>query len=158
MRPYIIHILILTCLIILGSALFAMEAISPQSSGVLIKKFTFTKLYWLALLGYSVVSTFIVLAVGIFYKIRKRSFTKKAVILSHVIPVGLAWIFISFGFHDLIQDAWKNRRKDFKHTAKEAPHEQAEKKRHPIPATPLPRNLNYKSPGKPVEPDTLQNK
>ena len=153
MRPFVIHIIILTSLIILGIALFAMETLSIQNSGWLIKKFTFTKLYWLAFIGYSLVSSFIVLSVGLFHKIRKRSFTKKAVILSHVIPIGLLWIFISVGFHDLIQDAWKNRTKKFKHSPQQVQIEQTEKKRSPIPATPLTKSLKYKASDKPVEPD-----
>ena len=88
MRPFVIHILFLTVLTILGIALLAMEMLSPQNSGGLIKKFTFTKLYWLAFIGYSMVSTFIVLSVGLFHKIRKRTFTQKAAILCHVIPNG----------------------------------------------------------------------
>ncbi|UCD81494.1 MAG: hypothetical protein JSW26_08760 [Desulfobacterales bacterium] len=153
MRPFLIHIFILTSFIILGIALFTMEALSPQSSGWLIKKFTFTKLYWLAFIGYSLASTFIVLSVGLFHKIRKKTFTKKAVILSHVIPLGLLWIFISLGFHDLIQDSWKNRTKKFKHHPQQVQIEQTEKKRPPIPAAPLKKSLNYKASGKPVEPD-----
>jgi len=153
MRPFVIHIFILTALIILGIALFAMETLSTQTSGWLIKKFTFTKLYWLALIGYSLVSTIIVLSVGFIHKIRKKSFTKKAVILSHVIPIGLLWIFLSLGFHDLIQDAWKNRTKKFKPYPQQVQIEQTEKKRSPIPAAPLKKNLKYKASGKPVEPD-----
>jgi len=153
MRPFVIHIFILTSLIILGIALFAMETLSPQNSGGLIKRFTFTKLYWLAFIVYSLFSSFIVLSVGLFYRIRKRSFTKKAVILSHVIPIVLLWIFISLGLHDLIQDACKNRTKEFKHTPQQVQIEQTEKKRSPIPATPLRKNLKYKASGKPVEPD-----
>jgi hypothetical protein len=158
MRPFIMHLIILTGLIILGISLFTMEALSTQTSGWLIKKYTFTKLYWLGLIGYSLISTFIVLSVGFFYKIKKRSFTKKAVILSHVIPVGLAWIFISLGFHDLIQDAWKNTTNKFKHIPKQDQYEQTEKRRLPIPATPLLKNLPYKAPDKPVEPDKQKSK
>lgn len=153
MRPFIMHIIILTGLIILGITLLSMEALSPETSGSLIKKYTFTKLYWLGLSGYSLISTFIVLCVGVFYKIKKRFFTKKAVVLSHVIPLGLVWIFISLGFHDLLQNAWKNRIKDFKHIPKQVEYEQSEKKRSPIPATPLSKNLKYKTSDKPVEPD-----
>ena len=142
----------------MGIALFAMETLSTQNSGWLIKKFTFTKLYWLAFIGYSLISTFIVLSVGLFHKIRKRSFTKKAVILSHVIPIGLLWIFINLGFHDLIQDAWKNRTKKLKHDPQQVQIEQTEKKRFPIPATPFPKNLKYKTSDKPVEPDKQKSK
>lgn len=153
MRPFVIHIFILASLIILGIALFAMEMLTTQEGGWLIKKFTFTKLFWLAFIGYSLVSTFIVLSVGLFHKIRKRSFTKKTVILSHVIPIGLLWISISLGFHDLIQDAWKNRTKKFKHRPLPVQIEQGKKERIPIPPAPMTKILKYKAPGKPVEPD-----
>jgi hypothetical protein len=153
MRPSLIHSLILTCLIILGIALFAIEALSTQSSAWLIKKFTFTKLYWLAFIVYSLVSTFTVSSVALFYKIKKRSFTKKAVILSHIIPVGLLWIFISLGFHDFIQDACKSRTQKLRHNPQQVQIDETEKKRPPIPATPFSKSLKYKAPGGSVEPD-----
>ena len=158
MLPFIMHIIILTGLITLGIALLIMEALSTQTGGWLIKKFTFTKLYWLGFIVYSLISTFIVLSVGLFYKIKKRSFTKKAVILSHVIPVGLVWIFISFGLHDMIQDVWKNKTKEFKPIQKQIQYKQTNKERFPIPATPLPKKLEYKTSDKPVESDMQKRK
>jgi hypothetical protein len=130
-----------------------METLTTQSGGWLIKKFTFTKLYWLAFIGYSLGSTFIVLFVGLFHKIIKRSFTKLAVILSHIIPIALLWIFISLGFHDLIQDAWENRTKKMKHNPQQVQIEQTKKKRISTPLTPLTKISKYKGSGKPVESD-----
>ncbi len=104
MRPFTIHIYILIVLSLLGVVLFAGEAFSPESTGGLIKKYTFTKLYWLAWVGYAVASTVIVLCVRGVYVLRRRVFTRTAVILSHVIPVGLLWIAIDLGIHDYIQD------------------------------------------------------
>ena len=147
------HISILSCLIILGVVLLSMEALSTQTSGWLIKKYTFTKLYWFGFIGYSLISTVIVLSVGRFNKIKKRSFTIKAVILSHVILVGLAWIFIGLGLHDLIQDAWKKKNKELEHIPKQVQYEKIEKQRPPIAATPLSKHLKYKTSNKPIEPD-----
>lgn len=152
MRPFVVHILILTSLIALGVAIFTMEALTPNSGGLIIK-FTFTKLYWLAFIGYSIVSTFIVLSIGIFYKIKKEILTKKAVILSHVVPIGLLWIFISLGFHDLIEDAWNNMGTELKYSSEQAEIEQAENKSPPIPPAPSKQILKYDSSGTPVEPD-----
>ncbi|MBT8345813.1 MAG: hypothetical protein KJO26_14830 [Deltaproteobacteria bacterium] len=152
MRPFVIHILILTSLIALGIAIFIMEALI-SSGGGLIQKFAFTKLYWLAFIGYSIFSTFIVLSISIFHKIKKEVLTKKAVILSHVIPIGLLWVFISLGFHDLIEDAWNNRATKLKYSSEKAEIEQAENKRLPIPPAPSKQILKYDSPEKPVEPD-----
>ena len=158
MRPFVIHIIILSFLIILGIALFAMETVSIQNPGGLIKRFAFTKLYWLAFIVYSLISTFIVLSVCLFYKIKRLSLTKKAVILSHAIPIGLLWIFISLGFHDLIQDAWKNWTKKFKRNPQQVQIEQTKKERPPILSAPLEKNLIYKDSGKPVEPEKQMNK
>jgi len=130
-----------------------MEALSTQPSGWLIKKYTFTKLYWFGFAGYSLISTFIVLSVDFFNKIKKRHFTKKAVILSHVTLVGLVWIFISLGLHDSIQDAWKKKKIEFRHIPEQVQYEKIEKKRPPIPATPLPNHLKYKTSNQPIEPD-----
>ena len=154
MRPFFAHIGILSVLIMLGVALLAMEALSPQAIGGLIKKFTFSKLYWMGFILYSLISTVIVLGVGFFHKIKKKAFTAKAVILSHVIPIGLVWIFISFGFHDMIQDAWQNKTKPFRPIQKPIQDEQKERQRLPIPPTPLPKHLKYKTSDIPVEPDT----
>ena len=153
MRPSVIHVFILAFFMILGIVLFAMETFSPHNSGGLIKKFTFTKLYFVSFIVYSAVSTCIVLSVFLFHRIRKKSFTKKAVILSHVIPIGLLWICVSLGFHDLIQNAWKNRRQKFRHHPQQVQIERTEKKRPPIPAAPLKKHLKYKPSENAVEAD-----
>ena len=135
MRPFLVHILILTPLIILGIASFGIEAVETSYDRLGLR-YAFTIIYWFALIGYSLLSTFIVLLVGLFYKIKKRSFTKKAVILSHVILIGLLCIFVSLGFYDLIEDAWKNR-KNFKHISRQVQIKQTEKKPFPIPTAPV---------------------
>ncbi len=104
MRPFTFHILILVVLLVLGAVLFTGEALSPESSWGLIRRYTFTRLYFLALIGYAFISTFIVLCVRGFYGLRSKVFTRTAVILSHVIPVGLVWIAVELGIHDYIQN------------------------------------------------------
>ena len=137
----------------LGIALLAMEALIPGSGG-LIQKFTVTKLYWLAFIGYSLVSTCIVLSAGLFLKTKKAVLTKKAVILSHLIPVGLLWVFVSLGLHDSIEDAWNDRAEKKKHRLGQVQIEQAEMKKLPTPPAPSRQNLKYQSSARPVEPDT----
>ena len=153
MRPFVIHILILTVLIVAGIALFALESLSTQEGGGLIQKYTFTKLYGLAFIGYSLTSTLAMSVMGLFYKMSKRAFTKKAVVMSHFILVGLLWVFIRLGFHDLIQDAWENRTKTPGLNPQQVQIDETEKKRSPIPATPMRKRVKYKAPGGPVEPD-----
>ena len=152
MRPFVVHLLILTALMALGIALFAMEALTPRSGG-LIQKFTITTLYWFAFIGYSLVSTCIVLSVGLFLKIKQEALTQKAVVLSHLIPIGLLWIFISLGFHDLIEDKWDNRAQEPKHSPGRVQGEQTEKKRLPTPPAPSRKILQYDSSAQPVESD-----
>jgi len=153
MRPFVMHILVLAFFIVLGIALFAMETLSPHNSGGLIKKFAFTKLYFLVFSVYSLVSTCIVLFVGFFHRIRKKSFTKTAVIMSHVIPIGLVLVFVRLGLHDLIQDAWKDWITKSRHNPQQVQIEKSKKKRHPIPAAPVRKHLKYKPSERPVELD-----
>lgn len=64
MRPIVIHVIILAGFCVPGFTLLAMEALTPHSSGELIKQYTFTKLYWLGLGIYTLITTTIVLFVG----------------------------------------------------------------------------------------------
>ena len=155
MRPFVVHILILTPLIILGIASFAIEALDTSHKAHL--RYIFTICYWLALIGYSLVSTFIVLSVSLFYKIKKRSFTKIAVILSHVILIGVLYIFVSSGLYSLTANAWKNR--NFFDISQKVQIEQTERKPFPIPTAPVTEKFKYKTPGgMPVEPDKQKSK
>jgi len=156
MRPFVVHIFILTTLIILGIASFAIEAVETSYDRLGLR-YAFTIFYWFAFIGYSLFSTFIILSVCLFYKIKKKSFTKKAVILSHVILIGLLCIFVSSGFYDLIEDAWKNR--NFFDISQKVQIEQTERKPFPIPTAPVTEKFKYKTPsGKPVEPDKQKSK
>ena len=152
-----IHAIILAGLGLIGFTLLTMEALSPHSPGGLIREYTFTKLYWLGLGGYALISTLLVLLVGFYQKSRKRSLTGKAVMLAHVIQVGLAWAFISLGLHDLIQDAWSSKNKGLGATLDQAQHEGAAMKRPPIPVTPLSKSHQYKAADTVSEPEKQQN-
>lgn len=107
MGPLGLHLFIVAALVIPGVALFTMEMLSPTNNEWLMRRFFLTELFSLAFFGYSLGSTIIVISVGLFLQSRKRAFTKKAVILSHVILIGLLWSFFQLGFHDLLEDAWK---------------------------------------------------
>jgi len=87
-RPIVIHVINLAGLCILGFTLLAMEALSPHSSGGLIKQYTFTKLYWLGLCIYTLITTTIVLFVGVYKKIKNNTLAGSSVVLSHVIRSG----------------------------------------------------------------------
>lgn len=109
MKPFKTHILILTFLIMLGIVLLIVESLSEYDGGWLFDEYILTKLYFLVLVGYSLFSTLIVSLVWFFYKRKKKVLTRSAVILSHVIPVGMVWLFFSLGLHDLIQDTFKEK-------------------------------------------------
>lgn len=150
MRPFSLHLCILTVLLIPGVALFIMEALSSSAGGVIFSKYDATKLYWLGLIGYSVISTVIVLSLNLICSIKKRRFTPKAAILSHVLPVVFVWVFIQLGLHDLIQDTWQEKVKE-KKSISEQVHKKTERQRPPIPRAPLSKQLIYKESGKPIE-------
>jgi hypothetical protein len=153
MRPLTIHICIILFLAILGGLFFTLETLSTPEGGWLIKKYTFTKLYWLAFFTYSLVSTIIVLVVGLFFSVKKISFSKKAVILSHLIPAGLLWVVINFGVHDMIQNIWKNVNQHFQPKPEAIKIEATELKRPPTPPSPPLKSLPYTPSGGPIEPD-----
>lgn len=108
MRPLLVHGVILAVLAGIGVLVLAVEGLSTRDAGWVIGRFTLARLYWLALSGYALASTFIVLSVAFVQRVRERPFSGKAVILSHAVPVGLVWILVSLGFHDLVQDVFRN--------------------------------------------------
>jgi len=67
--------------------------------------------------------------------------------------MGLLWIFISLGLHDMIQDAWNTKTGKFKSNPQQVRIDQTERKRMPIPAAPVPDTLQYKASGRPVAAD-----
>jgi len=150
MRPYPLHLCILAGLMIPGVALFIMETLSSEGGGVIFRKYDATKLYWFGLIGYSVISTFIVLSLNLIYGVRKKQFTKKATILSHILPVVFVWVFVQLGLHDLIQDIWQDKAKEKKSISKQV-HKKIDRQRPPIPRAPLSKQLIYKESEKPIE-------
>lgn len=102
------HMLVLASLLALGVAVSVIEAMSMQPGGWVIGRSTLSTLYWLAYLGYAVCSSLVVLVVGLVHRAAKRPLTTRAVVLSHAVPVGLAWAFVGLGLHDAVQDAWKS--------------------------------------------------
>jgi hypothetical protein len=139
MRAFKLHTCILAALAVPGIALFAVEALSTPEGGRLTRQYAFTRLYGLAFLAYLLFSTCVVLSVGLLHKIRKRPLTRKSVILSHAIPLGLAWISITLGLHDRIQELWKNSA-----VRQPARVEQTEGKKPPIPVSEHYHDKRYK--------------
>ena len=136
MGPFLLHLCILAVLTIPGAALFIMEALSSSAGGVIFGKYDATKLYWLGLIGYSIISTVIVLSLNLICRIKKTPFTQNATILSHILPVVFVWVFIQLGLHDLIQDTWQEKVKEKKSISKQV-HKKTERQRPPIPRAPL---------------------
>ena len=152
MRPVYIHLAFLAVLAVLGIALYAMEALSPYDGGGFLPQYLFSQLYGLAWIGYALLSTVIVAAVGLTFKIRQRPVTEKTVLLSHVIPIGLIWLFFRLGIHDMIQDAWSTRSSALTPDRQQVRTEQTQSARPPIPTAPLSKHLDIKEAGKPVAP------
>jgi hypothetical protein len=151
MRPYILHLCILAALIISGVALLIMEMMSSQSGGLLFRKYDATKLYWLGLIGYSIVSTLIVLSMHLLYRIQKRRFNKNAILFGHILPVAAVWVFIQLGLHDLIQDTWHDHVIKTQRSAKQV-YQKPGRPRVPAPRVPLSKQLVYQQSGNAIEP------
>ena len=117
-----------------------MEFFSDQSGGWFFSKYTLTRLYWLVYMAYLVFSTSIAGCVHLVYRIKKRRFTRLAVMLSHVIPVALVWISLSFGIYDFIQDN-SNRRTSSEGDNLSENTSKNPKQSPPIPQTPLSKPL-----------------
>ena len=151
MRPYILHLCILAALMIPGVGLFIMEMVSSQSGGLLFRKYDATKLYWLSLIGYSVVTTLIVLSMHLFFRIQKRRFSKNAIIFGHILPVAAVWVFIQLGLHDQIQDTWRDHVIKKQRKSKQV-YQKPGRPRVPVPRAPLSKQLIYQQSGNAIEP------
>ena len=146
MRPYRLHLCILAALMIPGTALFIMETLSSQTGGVLFRKYDASKLYWLGLIGYSIISTSIVSSLNLFFRIKKRGFSKKAVMLSHLLPVVAVGVFIQLGLHDLIQNIWRDSESEKKNVSRQV-HKKTDRQKLRIPRAPLSKPLIYQQSG-----------
>lgn len=147
MRPFLIHILILLAFATLGIAGLVTAALAPDDPGGLFGKYDFVVIYWIILGYYALGSTLIVLSVAVIQRIRRRPFTRLAVILCHVLPIALIWVFLTLGVHDWIQDARKQN--DFAVERQIRP-PQPERKRPPVSATPKPNKPAYNSSSGPI--------
>ena len=145
MRPFFIHLCILAFLMVIGIALFVTEAFFFEANGMLFSQYVATRLYWLAFGVYAIVSTTIVTSVYIFHKITKKVFTKKAVILSHVLPIGFVWVLIEFNVHDIIQNTWESRA-DKRSFIRKQPVEDAVRQKPQVPRSPLRKRSLYQAP------------
>ena len=149
MRPYILHLCILAVIMIPGVALFTMEALFTQTGGALFRKFDATKIYWLGLIGYSAISTLIVLALNFIYRIKNKQFNKKTTILCHILPIILVSLFIQLGLHDLIQNIWQAKAKEKKNISKQIP-KKTDRQRLRVPRAPLEKHLYYQGSERPI--------
>ena len=145
MRPYLVHLCILAALMVLGIALFLAETLSSETSGMLFGKYAATRLYWLVFMGYAVISTAIVTSVHVFHRLIRKVFTKKAVILSHVLPIGLVWVLIELNIHDMIQNAWQ-RSSNRRSVTGQQPAQDDPKQKPQIPQAPLSKPFLYRAP------------
>jgi hypothetical protein len=145
MRPYLAHLCILAALMVLGIASFVAEALFSETSGIIFKKYDATRLYWLVFMGYAIISTAIVSTVYIFHRLIRKVFTKKAVILSHVLPIGLVWLLIELNVHDIIQNAWQRSANKGSVTGQQ-PAQDALKQKPQIPQAPLLKPSLYRAP------------
>jgi len=127
-----------------------METLLPQTGGGLFSKFDATKIYWLGLIGYSVISTLAVLALNFIYRIKNKHFSKKATILCHILPIVLVSVFIQLGLHDLIQNIWQEQVKE-KNSISKQNHKKTDRQRPRVPRAPLSKHLYYEGSERPMD-------
>jgi hypothetical protein len=104
------HAVILAVLLmpVLLSLLF--EIVKPSSmGGFIFSQYAFTRLLFFLWVLYGLFSTLIVCLVFLISKIRHKGLSKTSVVLSHVIPVLLGFMFLQLGGHDKIQNFFKRK-------------------------------------------------
>jgi len=74
-----------------------------------ISQYAFTRLLFFLWVLYGLFSTLIVCLVFLISKIRHKGLSKTSVVLSHVIPVLLGFMFLQLGWHDKIQNFFKRK-------------------------------------------------
>jgi len=133
-----------------GVALFILETLLSQTGGGLFRRYDATKIYWLGLIGYSVISTLIVLVLSFIYRIKNKHFSKTVAILCHILPIVFVSVFIQLGLHDLIQNIWQEQVKEKKSISKQI-HIKTHRQRLRVPSAPLSKNLYYEGSERPIE-------
>ncbi len=154
MHPFVIHILILLPFAVFGLMGFIGAYMAPETHGGLFGRYDFIIVYWVIYGGYVLGSTIIVGLVAFVQYLRSVPFTRLSVVLSHVIPIGLIWLFLSLGVHDWIEGMWKKNDHTFEQ--QRSGREPAESKRAPIPATPRVTKPGIKSSSGIVEQQQLR--
>ena len=101
------HFLILIVLCLLGIAEGVME-FGMDFNGSWISRYAISKIIWLGIGIYALLSTVLVILVGGLYRHHSWSYTPLAVLLTHGIPVMLIVLGLSLGVHDRIVDALRN--------------------------------------------------
>ncbi len=105
MKPGLkVHTSIMGLLILVGFGLGLMEWTTNDAPGGLFTKSAFTRLDGLALAVYAVCSTAVVLLAAGIAALRKRTLRPSAVVLCHIIPVGLVLTMLHLGVHDAHQN------------------------------------------------------
>ncbi len=102
------HFIILLALCLLGIAEWMMEA-QMAFSGGLFPRYGITKLIWLGIGIYALVSSVLVFLVGAICRFRTLPYTALGVLLTHGIPVILIVTSLYLGIHDRIDDALRKK-------------------------------------------------
>lgn len=67
----------------------------------------FLKVFWIVYGLYVLFSTLIVCAMHLVMRLQKRKLKGGVIILAHVVPVGVLWVGVQLGIHDIIEDRLK---------------------------------------------------
>ncbi len=106
MRAYLLHSAILAVLAVPGGILLV-QSYGTGHSGGLFSADSFIKVYWLVYGLYVLFSTLIIFAMHLIMRLQKKKLKNGLVVLAHVVPVGVLWIGVQLGIHDLIDDRMK---------------------------------------------------
>ncbi len=104
MKPYPLHFIILVVLALPGGILYLQTYSAGYANAGLFSADAFTKVYWAIYGLYVLISTLIVVAVHLIMRVRKHTLKGWMIFIVHILPVGLLWLGIQVGIHDIIDN------------------------------------------------------
>jgi hypothetical protein len=109
-RAFRAQVLILLTLCLIGVVTWMIDY-QQDLGGDWFTRFGITRLVWLGIGLYALVSSILVLLVWTVCRWKSRSYTALGVVSTHGVGVGLLLLGLSLGVHDRLQDAFREDRR-----------------------------------------------
>lgn len=138
MRAFRAHLSILALLCLLGVVTWMIDY-RQDLGGDWFTRFGVTRLVWLGIGLYALVSTILVFLAWILCRIESWSYSALGVVSTHAIGVGLVMLGLSLGIHDRIDDFLRDERRSGPSDAMRL-EKPPQRPRPAIPAPPSPRS------------------